>query len=482
MNKTSVETFTNGTATRIELPPTPAEKPAPAKRQPKHPVRRFFEFLASLQLTVILFALSVFLVFVGTMAQAEIGIWTATNTYFRSPFVWVPFQLFMKFGQIFFSLPTFWRIPGSFPFVGGTTLGVALLVNLLTAHALRFKIGWKRAGIFLIHSGLIVMMLGEFAAYFQIEGRMSIRQGGSSHFLQDYHKIELVFLERVDEKNDRITSVPGSMLRRKELIQNPDLPVDIQPVQYMVNSSRPKEIGPNEQNIANAGDGKNWKVVEVAEASGAASEEVDVPSAYVTLKEKGTGKELGTYLVSVSFSELSDHPMQTIEIDGKKYDMTLRFKRTYKQYQVELLEFHHDVYPGTDIPKNFSSKVVLTEPRFGERREAVISMNAPLQYRGETFYQASVLGKDEGTILQVVKNHGWWMPYLSCIMVTFGMIVHFGIHLNGFFRRILSQSKTRIQGHVSLALGPRGRTIRRFRMIGKETVRCLKPFCPGRSC
>jgi hypothetical protein len=46
-----------------------------------------------------------------------------------------------------------------------------------------------------------------------------------------------------------------------------------------------------------------------------------------------------------------------------------------------------------------------------------------------------VLPGGRGTILQVVRNPGWEMPYLSCAMVSVGMIVHFILHLMGFLRR-----------------------------------------------
>ena len=41
-------------------------------------------------------------------------------------------------------------------------------------------------------------------------------------------------------------------------------------------------------------------------------------------------------------------------------------------------------------------------------------MNHPLRYQGETFYQSGVLGLGKGTILQVVRNPGWLIPYISC--------------------------------------------------------------------
>jgi cytochrome c biogenesis protein ResB len=65
-----------------------------------------------------------------------------------------------------------------------------------------------------------------------------------------------------------------------------------------------------------------------------------------------------------------------------------------------LLEFKHDIYPGTDIPKNFSSRVLLEQPQSGEKREVLIYMNKPLRYAGETFYQASYDQDNRGTILQ----------------------------------------------------------------------------------
>src|SRR5262249_25650663 len=103
-------------------------------------------------------------------------------------------------------------------------------------------------------------------------------------------------------------------------------------------------------------------------------------------------------------------------------------------YTIHLKEFRHDRYIGTDKPKNFSSLIRLVDPTRNEDREVLIYMNEPLRYEGETFYQASFLKGDTGTVLQVVRNPGWLMPYVSCILVAVGMLVHFGLHLVGFLR------------------------------------------------
>ncbi len=41
----------------------------------------------------------------------------------------------------------------------------------------------------------------------------------------------------------------------------------------------------------------------------------------------------------------------------------LRPARYYKPYSLTLQDFTHEVYPGTQIPKNFSSKVTLDRCR-----------------------------------------------------------------------------------------------------------------------
>src|SRR5262249_18987910 len=76
------------------------------------------------------------------------------------------------------------RLPPRPSFAGGWLLGAALLVNLLAAHLVRFRLSWKRSGILLIHSGIIVMMLGELVTgMFAIEGNMVIDQGASSNYV-----------------------------------------------------------------------------------------------------------------------------------------------------------------------------------------------------------------------------------------------------------------------------------------------------------
>jgi hypothetical protein len=136
--------------------------------------------------------------------------------------------------------------------------------------------------------------------------------------------------------------------------------------------------------------------------------------------------------------------VQWIDPTGKgdkseMYQVRLRFKETVRpQVNMHLTKFTHDVYPGTNTPKDFHSYIDLTDS--AGTRKVEIFMNSPLYYNGETYYQSSwntdpMTGKATGTILQVVRNPGWIMPYLSCLIVGVGLLIHFGQTLYRFLDR-----------------------------------------------
>jgi hypothetical protein len=62
-------------------------------------------------------------------------------------------------------------------------------------------------------------------------------------------------------------------------------------------------------------------------------------------------------------------------------------------------------------------------------------MNNPLRYAGLTFYQAGFENDDKTTILQVVRNPSWTMPYIACTLMTLGLLIQFCIHLFGFIAK-----------------------------------------------
>src|SRR5262245_3791504 len=428
----------------ITAEPEVAPAGEPVKRTQTSPLyyaRKALKAVASLQLTVVLFSLGILLIFFGTLAQIDFGIWTVVDKYFWSWVVWVPFDLFHKFGQVFwkeqFTAGESWS--GSFPFPAGKLIGGAMLLNLLAAHALRFRISWKRSGILLIHSGLILLFLGEFITReYAIEQRMTIEEGKAVNFTEDTRNIELAFIDKSAADTDRVTVIPQRILRdaaeSKKRITHPDLSVDVEVDQYMMNSAMERAM-PNRHNPATAGLGKEWIATAKPEVSGVdPNQKIDLPAAYVTLFEKGTDKKIGTYLVALRLYLRGDE--EEVDLGGKKHELTMRFKRHYKPYSVHLDDFRFDRYMGTSKPKNSSSEVRVFDKDGTLIREQKIAMNEPMRLQGETFYQSSFDEATETTtILSVVKNPGWLIPYISCVVVTLGLLLHFSIYLIQFLTR-----------------------------------------------
>ncbi len=81
----------------------------------------------------------------------------------------------------------------------------------------------------------------------------------------------------------------------------------------------------------------------------------------------------------------------------------------------------------------------MVDPTRKVKRHVRIWMNNPLRFAGETFYQSSY-GRDtasglEYTGLQVVTNRSWRIPYLACMMTSFGMLAQFWLVLVRFLKR-----------------------------------------------
>jgi cytochrome c biogenesis protein ResB len=128
-------------------------------------------------------------------------------------------------------------------------------------------------------------------------------------------------------------------------------------------------------------------------------------------------------------------PPQMVDTGDQSFEIALRFTRHYYPFEIELIDFKHEKYPGTEVPFNFSSEVKVTHQDSTKNQKALIYMNHPLRYEGLTFFQASFANQDKTSIFQVVRNPGWLLPYLSVFLMGLGMCVQFGMHFFKFLRK-----------------------------------------------
>ncbi|MEM9346874.1 MAG: cytochrome c biogenesis protein ResB [Planctomycetota bacterium] len=451
-------------------------------------------WLASLRLTVTLLALSMYLIFVGTLAQVENGIWWVVEHYFREGtygIVWVDFDVFRSLvypgsaGNVsIFGIE-------SHPFPSGFVIIALLLVNLLAAHAVRYKMtgkgaalgagfglvfvgsaitaytvlepktsaaiqqdvmlmmliwtvpmtligigcyfifGSRKAGIVLIHGGIILMLVGEYITGIGAdEGQMWIHEKGSSSKIIDIREVEIAFVTPTGDRTQEHIIIPQELIEAADeddtLIENQTLPLTVRIDAWMENSDLlPSINGADPTQV-------QYRAEEVPAVTGT-EQRADRPSVMATLFRGG--ERIGQHLLTTwEFVK----PVE-VEVDGKVWAVSLRFRETHLPYTIQLVDFRHDQFTGTTTPMNYSSTLRLEAPNSAESRDAFIKMNQPLRYDGKAFFQSGFfqqpLNRNLGTIMQVADNPGAWVPYLSCVIVTVGLCMHFVISLMRYGRR-----------------------------------------------
>jgi hypothetical protein len=399
------------------------------------PVNPLIRILCSLRLTLVLLVAGLILVFLGTMAQEPLGLYLVQARFFHSFFVDAAamnaairksLQLVMIYVTPL-SAAQVQAAPWIPVFPGGYLIGGVLVVNLIAAHLQRFKFTRRKAGLFFVHAGLILLLIGQlFTDQLANETSMRLAEGETKNYTESDRRNELAITDVTDPAKDRVVVIPESSLARKAELPVAGLPFSVRVREYFANSFVTNRVGgfTNSLPLANKGAGARLHVEEVPRVT--SMDLRDVPSASVELvSPEGS---LGTWLVSGYLDR------QSFDYKGRTYTMALRLERHYLPFSLTLLDFRHDKYKGTEIPRNFSSQVRLQNPSMREDREVLIYMNSPLRYAGRTFYQASFVGEDV-TILQVVENPSWLAPYVACILVGAGLVVQFLTHLVGFIKR-----------------------------------------------
>jgi hypothetical protein len=414
-------------------------------------LKRLINIFTSLRLTVILLSFAILLVFIGTLAQVDEGLYNAQARYFRQ---WIIFGLDL-FGH---------KIPLVLP--GGYLIGTLLLINLLAAHIYRFQLSKKKIGIMLAHSGVILLLVGQLVTDMMArETQIRFAEGETKSYSESPRNYELIFTTEDGANSELDVAFPDKLLVPGGENQNINLPFTIRVKRFWKNSET-QFRAPMMQNgppLTTNGVAVNFDFWPTNEMK--TMDEKNVPTALIEII--GANGSFGDWVVSdwtaddAMIRDLKESYTQQMSADmavkiiarlvepqsvfagGKKFTFALRPKRVYHPFSLTLLQTTHTIYAGTDIPKDFRSRVQLKNSRTGENREVEISMNHPLRYAGLTFYQyqmdagdvAQQAGLAPLSALQVVRNPAWLTPYLGCALVAAGLLTQFLFHLVGFISK-----------------------------------------------
>jgi hypothetical protein len=402
---------------------------------------RLLKIFTSLRLTVVLLAFGIALVFIGTLAQVDEGLYNAQARYFRQWLVW-GVDLFGR------------RLPLLLP--GGYLIGTLLLINLVAAHLYRFELTTKKIGIQLAHAGVILLLVGQLATdMLARESQMRFTEGQTKWYSESPRRYELAFTTAADPSREQVISFPERLLARGGEIRNASLPFGVR-VKRFWNNSEPAFRAPMRQSgppLTTNGVAVSFDFTPRPDAR--TMDDKNVPTALIeitalgsdaTARQGGAVGSCGQWVVSgwtaddlmiealkESYTQQAGPQMaekvvsrltapQAVTVGGKTFGFALRPARFYHPFSLTLLRATHTLYPGTDIPKDFRSRVRIDNPQTGEDREVEIYMNNPLRQAGRA----------PSSVLQVVRNPGWLTPYLGCAMVAVGLVIQFTMHLVGF--------------------------------------------------
>lgn len=335
------------------------------------------------------------LIVIGTVTQKTIGLYAAQNTYFSS-FLWW-----------FYGIP----LPG------GYTILAIMSVNLLCKFL--FLSQWTRdkTGIHITHLSVIILMIGGLlTALTMEEGYIALKQGENSAIIRDYHDRVLTLTSH--DAGGSVVTIPFDRW------DDPQAFAGLPFTMTVTHSCKNTAIRPRGDRDADTNDGIGAaSMADIVCVPPLPDHERNVAGVAYQVTDGDDAAENGSYIAFEGRQTEDTVGGYTIRAD--------RAARTLP-FDITLQAFHRDVYPGTNRPRDYQSRVVI---RDGDVTwPAVISMNEPLRYGGYTLYQASTMideGGQQVSVLSAVKNTGWVFPYVSGILLMTGLIIHLMIRLRG---------------------------------------------------
>ena len=331
----------------------------------------------------------IIIVFLGTIYQGELGLYMTQKIYFSSWIYWFYF----------------------IPLPAGRLLLLVMTINLFALSLRKSLWKFKKIGILTVHLGALLLFVGGgITAYFSYEGRMTIKEGDSSDYIEDYYIKELAFINPLDQS---ITFQQDQLFKSNKLQYNNDnIDFDIKVLSFLTNS---KPINRIENCSECRGPFQSYQLVGLNPQA-----EYEQNNTAVVYEISGISDSIDGVYASMVFEQKNN----SINIDDKELSIILRPKRTQVPLEITLIDFKEVLHPGTDIAKSYSSEVTLNTDDL--KRNVLISMNEPLRHHEYTFFQSAFnrSGQTESSTFAVVKNYGRLFPYISSIIMCIGLLLH----------------------------------------------------------
>lgn len=336
--------------------------------------------LASVKLLLALTLWLMVLLILGTIEQKSIGLLASQQKYF--------FSTYFKVGPLI--------LPG-----GGITIFVFTLSLLIQLIFKSHLLNRKKIGINLAHIGTLIMFLGAFITHiWGTEGSLIFKEGETKNYFYNAQKRSLYLKNSTNDMD--IISI--------KLDQNTDN--RFSNIKYYPDCKLTNNMSPSDYEVGFA---RVFKFQEIQQSDD-------------SLKCVEFNFESKLYRIFESMPK-----RQTILLNNVQYYFELSYENIQMPFQVKLIDFQKQFHQGTMVSKSFKSIVTIIDNNIETKHS--IEMNMPLRYKGYTFYQSSFSENSDGesSELTVVKNDAAIIPYISTILLFFGLLLHFLINFRNYF-------------------------------------------------
>ena len=350
-------------------------------------IRKWIHFFATPYVLHITFPLLMIYLIAGTIAQKYIGLYEATKLFFTDPILWI------------------WLIPfPGMPIILGI-ICINLFLNMLLKHPWRLE----KAGIFLAHLATLLLLIGGvITGILSKEGYIILSTNKEKAFFKDYYSSTLVIR---DSDKKIVSKLEHDSLKENQSLDFKPLPLAGKILEYCKNCkiNERQDKSPLYKGMAKAMQLSKDQLKKNAEEN----------LAGLTLKLSSNGKELAIFTL---LEGISQNPK--VIINGTIFTLSLEKEKTQLPFSLTLNEFKKTAYQGTDLAQAYQSIVTISES--DQQFKTLIEMNSPLRYKDYIFYQSSFLVDETGiySVLAVVKNAGRLFPYISAILLCFGLLLH----------------------------------------------------------
>lgn len=331
------------------------------------------------------------LVVIGTVAQKYIGLFPATQKFFNSFIIWC----------------------GWLPLPGGATVITIIFLNLLLHFVMKSQWRLPQLGVTLTHLGVLVLVLGSVVSFFyKQEGFVILQQSKMTDQIYSYHDRVFTLMrngQQIWQSAD------------KDLIVNHDITKVDWPFVIRITRKEPNVIlkrqhnaGPHEQGLA-----REYRLVP---RKAKLEDELNQMGLLLTVTDKKTDRHYKYLLAEFMTGQ------QALKLNGVQYEFVLQRQSTALPFALRMEQLDQDYYIGTDVAQSYRTAFDVVEHE--KEWPALVAMNAPLRYKGYTFYQASVLnlpGQPPASVFAVVRNIGWLFPYLASALIFIGLVLHAGM-------------------------------------------------------